>query len=117
MDVVVWENYSLEELWCERVAVLGSCGVCDLQCMAVAAYKSYYLWEYWCVSCGVGCGVEVWGDCGMWQSLCERVALWGSCIVWGSRWLPNLNAFWRFLAFPPCLCLHKKLIISEIYCG
>ena len=23
-------NYSLEKLWCERVAVLGSCGVCDL---------------------------------------------------------------------------------------
>ena len=59
MDVVVWENYSLEELWCERVAVLGSCGVCDLQCMAVAAYKSYYLWELWCVSCGMGC-VKEW---------------------------------------------------------
>ena len=31
-------------------------------CMAVAAYRSYNLWELWCVSCGMGelrCGVVV----------------------------------------------------------
>ena len=50
--------------------------------MAVASYKSYYLWEFWCVSCGVGlrCGVIV--VCG---SHCVKELRCGGVVLCGGH--------------------------------